>query len=157
MDKDQLRRPMTEKELSELAGVPGVTIGPHTVTHRRLSSLSREDYSGEVTRSIAWLQGRGLETGKFFAYPFGQKPDMAQSVSIVMREHGYEPLTTLPVLVNRSSIFWLRRWGLPRLSVGPAETPLMSLLVKILPLASRVTPLWLMALGIRRKLIISNR
>ena len=156
LGQDPLRRPMTGKELSDLADVPGVTIGPHTVTHRRLSSLSREDYSGEVTRSIAWLHSEGVETGKFFAYPFGQKPDMVPSASSAMREQGYEPLTTLPVLVNRSSIFWLRQWGLPRLSVGPAEIPLMSLLVRMLPLASRVTPLWLMALAIRRRLFSSN-
>ncbi len=156
LGQDPLRRPMTGKELSDLAGFPGVTIGPHTVTHRRLSSLSPEENSGEFARSISWLEGQGLDTGKFFAYPYGQQPDMTHSASIAMRELGFEPLTTLPVLVNRSSIFWLRRWGLSRLSVGPTETPLMSLLVKILPLASRVTPLWLMALAIRRRLFISN-
>ena len=150
---DPLRRPMSLGELRDLAALPGVTLGPHTVTHRRLSSLSPAEAIGEFVMSLEWLESQGFGVEDFFAYPFGQRPDMVKALSAGIRKHGVEPLTTLPALVSDASRFHLDGWGTPRLSVGPAEVPLIPLLLQVLPLASAFAPLWLGALALRRKFI----
>lgn len=153
--EDPLKRPMTAAELATLAASPAVTLGPHTVSHRRLSSLSPQEWGNEITESMSWLESHGVSPVNFFAYPFGQKRDMSRVVTEGMREQGCEPLSTLPVMVTRLSTLWLSRRGLPRLSVGPAEIPLLSMLVRVLPWVSTVAPLWLLALAVRR-LIMSR-
>lgn len=149
---DPYRRPMTLVELRQLAARPGVTLGPHTHSHRRLTSLSDSDALADVSRGIDWLGGTGLGLVPYFAYPFGQSSDVSPEVTTRVRGLGYEPLTTLPTLVTPRTQRVFSSVGVPRLSVGPHEVPIIALLSKILPLASRFPRAWLEALAMRRRL-----
>lgn len=148
--KDPYRRPLTFDELKDLSQEPSVILGAHTVTHRRLSKLSLEEASREVDDSVAWFSERGLVAGNFFAYPYGQKKDLRKGLTKCLRKNHIVPLTTLPALSGGGGDVWFGQWGVPRLSVGPAELPLISLLVRMLPLVTPVAPLWLGALALRR-------
>jgi len=156
LEQDSYRRPMTLEELTALDGFDTFTIGPHTVTHRRLSAIGVDAAAVEVQDSASWLRDHGIEAVPYFAYPYGQTKDMDPAVSAFSRAQGYEPLTTLPTLVTRISEGALKRWGLPRLSVGPAEVPLVSPLVALLPVMSAMPRLWLALLALRRRLIASR-
>jgi len=150
--KDPLRRPMTPSELTELAGLPGVTIGPHTYSHRRLTDLNVAEALEDVERGVAHLKTQGLSLVPFFAYPFGQKTDVSASLTTGLRQRGFEPLTTLPTLVSGPARSRFSTLGLPRLSVGPLEVPLMSFLNRVLPFASMAPRVWLRLLELRRAL-----
>lgn len=84
-----MHRAMTVDELRLLAGNSCVTIGAHTVTHTRLSSLSKEAQQNEITTSKehleAWL-GREIST---FSYPFGRKSDYTQQSVALCRSAGF--------------------------------------------------------------------
>ena len=153
LEQDPLRRPMTAKELSELAGVAGVKIGPHSVTHRRLSSLSLQDASEEISVSLGYLSHLGLTALSFFAYPFGQPKDVSRAVSEVLRACEVEPLTTFPAEIRAQSVKAFGKFGTPRLSVGPVEVALLKTILKLLPLGSRFPRLWLTSLALRRRLV----
>lgn len=150
--EDPLRRPMTPSELTELAGLPGVTIGPHTYSHRRLTDLNLAEALEDVERGAAYVRALGLSLVPFFAYPFGQKSDVSPTLTSGLRQRGFEPLTTLPTLVSRPARSRFSLLGLPRLSVGPLEVPLIALLNRVLPLASLAPTLWLWLLETRRTL-----
>ena len=70
-----IHRSMTLKELRLLAQSPWATIGAHTVSHSRLTSLpidvQREEISGSKKKLEAWL-GKEIAT---FSYPFGRRSD----------------------------------------------------------------------------------
>lgn len=82
-------RAMTVDELRLLAGSSEVTIGAHTVTHTRLSSLSLEAQREEIEASKkqleAWL-GRGIST---FSYPFGLRSDYTKQSIALCRQAGF--------------------------------------------------------------------
>jgi peptidoglycan/xylan/chitin deacetylase (PgdA/CDA1 family) len=79
-------RAMSVEELQLLAASRWVTIGAHTVSHTRLSCLSREAQREEVSASKrqleAWL-GREIST---FSYPFGRRSDYTQQSIALCRE-----------------------------------------------------------------------
>ena len=151
--KDPYRRPLTWDELKDFSRDSSVTLGAHTVTHRRLSKLSLAEATREASESMSWFLERGLVASDFFAFPYGQKKDLQKELTRSLREEHTWPLTTLPALSGGGGDVWFRHWGLPRLSVGPAELPLMPLLVKMLPLVTPIAPLWLGALALRRTLL----
>jgi peptidoglycan/xylan/chitin deacetylase (PgdA/CDA1 family) len=82
-------RSMTVDELRLLAGSSLVTIGAHTVTHTRLSSLSPEAQREEIYASKkaleAWLD-RGIST---FSYPFGRRSDYTKHSIALCRQAGF--------------------------------------------------------------------
>lgn len=149
---DPYRRPMTLQELKELHARPGVTVGPHTHSHRRLTSLSVSEALSDVSKGIGWLRDQGVPLVSYFAYPFGQETDVSAEVTTRVRVLGYEPLTTLPTLVTRRTRRVFSSVGVARLSVGPHEVPLIPMLSKILPLVSGFPRGWLWMLALRRTL-----
>ena len=153
LDTDSHRRPMTLLELRKLADRPGVTLGPHTHTHRRLTSVSVSEALTDVSRGIDWLEDKGLGLVPYFAYPFGQSSDVSPEVTTRVRGLGYEPLTTLPTLVTPRTQKVFSSVGVPRLSVGPLEVPVIALLSRVLPLVSSFPRAWLSALALRRALL----
>jgi peptidoglycan/xylan/chitin deacetylase (PgdA/CDA1 family) len=62
---------LTWDELRELARDPLVTIGAHTVTHRRLARLSDDDARRELADSRARLEAEVGRPVRHLAYPFG--------------------------------------------------------------------------------------
>ena len=82
-------RAMTVDELHLLAGSRLVTIGAHTVTHSRLSSLSPEAQQEEITASKRQLEkwlGREISA---FSYPFGRRSDYTKDSVALCRQAGF--------------------------------------------------------------------
>jgi peptidoglycan/xylan/chitin deacetylase (PgdA/CDA1 family) len=64
-------RPMTGDEIRQLAALPGMTIGAHTVNHLSLADQRPEVVTAEIARSrvdLARVIGRPVDQ---FAYPYG--------------------------------------------------------------------------------------
>ena len=80
---------MSVQELKSLAANRWVTIGAHTVSHNRLSSLPPEAQREEIVASKrhleAWL-GRGITT---FSYPFGRRSDYTEESIALCRQAGF--------------------------------------------------------------------
>lgn len=96
-------RYMAEGELQELAGSEYITIGGHTVTHSRLSVLSREKQREEIEGSIRCLEKIMDKKITTFSYPFGGQEDYnADSVAIV-REMNLKTASNFPGRVYRST------------------------------------------------------
>ncbi len=114
-------RVMTVDELRLLAGSGSATIGAHTVTHTRLSSLSKEAQREEITASKkqleAWL-GREISV---FSYPFGRRPDYTKQSIALCREVGFtRAAANFPGQAHR----WTDPYQIPRHLVRnwPLET-----------------------------------
>jgi peptidoglycan/xylan/chitin deacetylase (PgdA/CDA1 family) len=65
------QRPMTFAELDQLASLPGVTIGVHTVSHPVLPLLSEPEQVAEIGRAGAALRERYSTFLPLLAAPFG--------------------------------------------------------------------------------------
>ncbi|WP_157972341.1 polysaccharide deacetylase family protein [Saliphagus sp. LR7] len=72
-------------QLAELSAA-GWTVGSHTLSHPNLAELDREDQRAEIEGSRRWLEERGFEGARYFAYPFGGFD--AHTVEIVAEVHG---------------------------------------------------------------------
>lgn len=96
-------RYMTEAELQKLASSQYITIGGHTVTHSRLSVLSREKQREEIEGSVRCLEKIMRKKVTTFSYPFGGKEDYnADSVAIV-REMNLKTASNFPGRVYRNT------------------------------------------------------
>ena len=108
-------RAMTGEEAKRLAGVAGMQIGAHSVTHAMLPSLTPEQQSAEIRdskRQLETLLGRAV-TG--FAYPFG---DYGPETAELVREAGFEwACTTETGGVNRRT----DPFRIPRLAVEDCD------------------------------------
>ena len=155
--QDPLRRPITEREAKELARHPLTALGPHTLSHRRLSSLPLSEAWNEIRDSLERIRTLDGQVVPYLAYPFGQPRDVSSAVSAQARELELTPLTTFPVLVNTVTKKRFHSLGVPRLSIGPAEVPLISFLARLLPLVSRFPRSWLASLAARRRFAASPR
>jgi peptidoglycan/xylan/chitin deacetylase (PgdA/CDA1 family) len=80
---------MTVEELRLLAGSSRVTIGAHTVTHTRLSSLPADAQRKEIATSKQQLEtwlGREITV---FSYPFGRRCEYTKESIALCREVGF--------------------------------------------------------------------
>ena len=118
---DGTHRLMTVDELRLLAASRWVTIGAHTVTHSRLSSLTTEAQREEITASKkqleAWL-GRAVTV---FSYPFGKRSDFTDETAALCREAGFaKAAANFPGQAHR----WTDPYRIPRHLVRnwPVET-----------------------------------
>lgn len=148
--RDPYQRPLTPAELRELSAFNGFTLGPHTYSHRRLTALDMDDAMSDVARGIRFLHSQDLALAPFFAYPFGQKSDTSSTLTRRTRNMGFEPLTTFPTVASRRTLRIFSGLGVPRLSVGPREIPLMRFLRSALPWVSLFPRFWLRLLVMRR-------
>lgn len=67
-------------ELRRMCGSGLITIGAHTVTHRLLTTLDREEMQSEIEESCRRLSNELHQPIRFFAYPGGSYNSTAQSV-----------------------------------------------------------------------------
>ena len=113
-------RLMSVDELRLLAESSLVTIGAHTVTHTRLSSLSRDRQREEITESKFQLEqwlGKEIQT---FSYPFGRKSDYTKESITLCRQAGFtRAAANFPGQAHR----WTDSYQIPRHLVRnwPAE------------------------------------
>jgi peptidoglycan/xylan/chitin deacetylase (PgdA/CDA1 family) len=112
---------MTVDELRLLSGSGCVTIGAHTVTHTRLSSLSPEAQREEIFSSKRELEewlGREIST---FSYPFGRRSDYTNESIALCRQAGFiRAAANFPGQAHR----WTDPYQIPRHLVRnwPVET-----------------------------------
>lgn len=107
---DPARRPMTAAEVERLGAGPGVAIGGHSVSHRRLPKLSARERRGEIVGCRDVLEGL-VDSVRHFAYPFGEDAGAAGEVEAA----GFESACTTRTgrVTDRCD-----RFSLPRIRVG---------------------------------------
>ncbi len=102
---------MSRDHVRELAALPGITIGSHTLSHPKLSRLDPEVQRRELCDSKAVLEdwlGKPVET---FCYPFG---DYAPGTVELVRACGYRLAVTTRVGAFRVD----RPFEIPRIPVS---------------------------------------
>jgi peptidoglycan/xylan/chitin deacetylase (PgdA/CDA1 family) len=80
-------------ELEELVDC-GVDVQSHSMTHRSMRKLSREEASDEAARSKELLEQRLGRPVTSFAYPYGTRGDFDESTARVLVESGYRTIFT---------------------------------------------------------------
>lgn len=85
---DDMHR-ITWTMLERLRGLPGVEIGAHTISHRRISSLDADDARAEIGGSRVRLEQRLGIPVRHFAFPYGQSADCGQRDFAMVRDAGY--------------------------------------------------------------------
>jgi len=121
-------RAMTVEELRQLAASRWVTIGAHTITHSRLSSLSADRQQEEILSSKRQLEELLGGRVKTFSYPYGRKADYNRSSIDVCREAGFlKAAANFPGEVRR----WTDPFQLPRHLVRNWDLPTFMAELKI--------------------------
>lgn len=147
LDSDGARRPLTEAELVQLSESDSVTIGAHTFSHRRLSSLSTGDAKNEVDESIRFLKAKfPNKFSTFFAYPFGQPADFNLSIEKYLFRKKFQTLSTDPVGVNEI----IKGEALPRLCVQNWKPIKLLMIMQLCIVAARFPKTWKSLRGFRR-------
>jgi peptidoglycan/xylan/chitin deacetylase (PgdA/CDA1 family) len=104
-------RAMTVDEVRLLAGSSSVTIGAHTVTHSRLSSLSKEAQQTEIAASKEQLETWLDRKISVFSYPFGRRSDYTEQSIELCREAGFtKAAANFPGQAHR----WTDPYQIPR-------------------------------------------
>jgi peptidoglycan/xylan/chitin deacetylase (PgdA/CDA1 family) len=113
-DESDFGRPMSVAELRELAELPGITIGAHTMGHPVLGVLSTADQTHELVESKRRLEGLLGRPVTLTAYPFGQEADVSEDTYRLAMYAGYRAgFSTIPGAVTPTARFH----ALPRLIV----------------------------------------
>jgi peptidoglycan/xylan/chitin deacetylase (PgdA/CDA1 family) len=104
-------RALSREETSLLAGIDGMEVGAHTLTHPRLSALDptrqREEVAGS-RRLLEQITGRPVES---FAYPHGTRDDYTSETVAIVADCGFRRACAAEggVLRNTTSPFELSR------------------------------------------------
>lgn len=111
-------RPLSAGELQALAGVEGMEIGAHTVTHPSLAALPPAEQQMEIEQGKTGLEAMIGRPVSSFAYPYGRPSDfMAETVALV-RAAGFSRACT-----NQSGLIKQANdpYQLPRLFVRDCD------------------------------------
>ncbi len=105
--RGELSRPLTWEMLAGMSG-EGITIGSHSLSHRELTGLEREEAEREISASREAIARRLGSSPEWFAYPRG-KAD--RSLAGLVRSAGYRGAVTVRPGINRAGadLFLLRR------------------------------------------------
>jgi peptidoglycan/xylan/chitin deacetylase (PgdA/CDA1 family) len=104
-------RAMTVEELRLLAGSSRVTIGAHTVTHTRLSSLTATAQKEEIVTSKRRLETWLGHEIQIFSYPFGRRCEYTKESIALCREAGFiKAAANFPGQAHR----WTDQYQIPR-------------------------------------------
>ncbi len=116
---------LTVEELRKLASHPLITIGAHTMTHPRLSTLSPEDQKREIEECKRKLEEIIGKKVAHFAYPFGGASAYTDETVRLAVQAGFESTTTSS---PRRVFSWSHPFKIPRLIVrnwNSSELPRM--------------------------------
>jgi peptidoglycan/xylan/chitin deacetylase (PgdA/CDA1 family) len=106
--------PLTPAQLRELARLPGVSIGSHTMTHPVLRALPAEEQRLELASSKKMLEELLCQPVTAVAYPFGKSIDLSRKTCRLAANAGYQAaFTTIASPITPSS----SRYFLPRLTI----------------------------------------
>ena len=112
---DDLELPLSVGEVHSLLESNLFTIGPHTATHPRMSSIPLDDALSDFAESVAATAGWGGSRTQYFPYPFGQRLDFNRALeSRINTSLNFKGLSTIPMALGRGKSDPLT---LPRLSV----------------------------------------
>jgi peptidoglycan/xylan/chitin deacetylase (PgdA/CDA1 family) len=98
----------------------GWSIGAHTRTHHRLSSLGAAAVSDELQTSRAELERITGEPVDAFAYPYGDTDAFDHTTEELVRGAGYDLAFALRPRVIRPGP--INRFAIPRIAVGHADS-----------------------------------
>ncbi|MFA7402534.1 MAG: polysaccharide deacetylase family protein [Pelobacteraceae bacterium] len=110
-ETSDMHRAMTVDELRLLDGSNCVTIGAHTVTHSRLSSLSKKVQQEEIAASKEQLETWLDRKISVFSYPFGRRSDYTGQSIELCRDAGFtKAAANFPGQAHR----WTDPYQIPR-------------------------------------------
>lgn len=108
---------MGPEELKEFAAHPLVSLGAHTVTHRKLCRLTSEESADEMRRSADWLADLTGERPTAIAYPYGSRDAVGPREFEMAHDLGFViGLTTQPGMLTQADL--ARPTALPRVSLN---------------------------------------
>ena len=117
---DDLELPLSVSEVHSLLSSSLFTIGPHTATHPRMSSIPLEDALADFAESVATTTRWGGFKTQNFPYPFGQRSDFNYALeSRIHTSHSFTGLSTVPMALGHLKPASLT---FPRLSVQDWDT-----------------------------------
>ncbi|MEM9932493.1 MAG: polysaccharide deacetylase family protein [Bacteroidota bacterium] len=119
-DNTDVQLPILDWEgIRRMANHPLVTIGAHSMTHRKIGLLPEEEVRYEITESKKLLEKGTGHPVDYFSFPFGQLVDMGAYALAVLEEAGYRAAcSTLWGLTNHKG----NRYQLNRISVDPTDS-----------------------------------
>jgi peptidoglycan/xylan/chitin deacetylase (PgdA/CDA1 family) len=109
---------LTIEQIRDIAAYDLFNVGGHTVTHRSLGSLSREEQEQECRSSIVFLEEIIQQKVKTFSYPFGKKNDYTDETIEILKELGIERSATTEDTYCTSST---NNWKIPRVTIPDLE------------------------------------
>ncbi len=106
-------RTINERELVELDRCPWITIGAHTVSHTRLTSLSDKEKNKEILKSKEKLESILNHDIKSMSFPFGCRNDYDIVTIDAVRNAGYDRAASVELNFEGNT----ERYNMPRLSI----------------------------------------
>lgn len=110
---------LTWDEVRELESI-GLTIGAHTLSHRRLSGLPEEEQRREIGGCVEVLEKELGHSISAFAYPFGSAMDYTELTKRLVRESGFAFALSNRYGPNRPGT--ADPWALRRIWVDATDT-----------------------------------
>ena len=111
------RLTMSGQELATLASHPLATLGAHTVSHRALAFLGRQDALEEMRQSADYVEAITGRRPSAFAYPYGDARSVTPQVQDRVAEAGFATaVTTRPGTLTPDHLG--RLTSLPRISLN---------------------------------------
>lgn len=108
---------MGADELRQFASHPLVSLGAHTVSHRKLARLSAGEAVDEMRRSADWLEQLTGTRPTAIAYPYGSKDAIGQREFAAARDLGFAVgVTTQPGTLTTADLS--HPTALPRISLN---------------------------------------
>ncbi len=106
---------LSETDLRELSSSHLVTLGSHTVTHRKLTNLTEDEVRYEMEESKSFLESISGKSIEHFAYPFGGRGAARNREFRIAKEVGFLTATTTRLgTIKKAHKYNLH--ALPRLS-----------------------------------------
>ncbi len=108
---------MGPEELKSFAAHPLVSLGAHTVTHRKLCRLTADEAADEMRQSADWLAGLTGTRPTAIAYPYGSRDAVGPREFQTAHDVGFViGLTTQPGMLTEDDLS--RPTALPRVSLN---------------------------------------
>lgn len=116
-------RTVNNQELIELDKCPWITIGSHTVSHTRLSSLSQNEQEVEIINSKEKLECILNHKISSMSFPFGCQDDYDMRTIDIVKSAGFDRAAS--VEMNYRGDF--DRYNMPRISLSDLNSDLRAL------------------------------